>query len=330
MSPDPFFQSNAFAAQQLFAQCRRHCRCRGQNGFCGACIHPECLRLGVDGSVRVGLSAVPEDWFAALTALGSVLQLTRNNVAVLGQIATVPVLQDWRNPVLPRDASGGFAPNLAEHVRFWAVRENSPLGPAYGFEVCDVSGHAFQRIVLTAPANRELFERFVTDHQSPPEEANNWFPPNHSASAQRRRIHAERISFLRTRSESGANYVRRLPVNFLLRMLGAAAAVGLPLRTTHYTPALSRSVLWMPQCVETSAADETVLFAHGDQAGLHLFLPGVSEVWLWQGGCSCCDQEQWTLEIFDASERIALAITVGDAQRESVWREIFLSLAQFN
>lgn len=328
MSPDPFFQSNAFAAQQGFAQCSLLCRCRGQSGFCGACIHPECLRLGADGSVRVGLSVAPEDWFAALTALGNVLHLTRNNVAVLGQIAPVPALQDWRHPVLPRDAGGGFAPNLAEHARFWAVREASPLGPAYGFEVCDVSGHAFQRIVLTAPANRELFERFVTDHQSPPEEVTSWVAPNHSASAQRRRGHIERISFLRTRAELGANYVRRFSTALLSRMLAAVATVGLPLRTTHYTPALLRSGIWTPESIEASAADEAILFAHGNQTGLHLSLPTVSEVWLWQGGCSCCDKKHWSLEIFDASERITLAITVGDPRREFDWRKILLTLDQ--
>jgi hypothetical protein len=330
MSPDPFFQSNAFAAQQVFAQCNLHCRCRGQSGFCGACIHPECLRLGADGSVRVALSAAPEDWFAALTALGSVLQLTRNNVAVLGQIAPIPALHDWRNPVLPRDASGGFAPNLAEHAQFWAVREASPLGPAYGFEVCDVSGHAFQRIVLTAPANQELFERFVTDHQSPPEEVTSWIAPNHSASAQRRRGFDERISFLRTRAKSGADGVRRLSTERLSPLLAAVVAAGLPLRTTHYTPALLRSVIWTPQSVESSAAGEAVWFVHGDQTGLHLFPPAVSEVWLWQGGCSCCDKEHWTLDIFAASERIALAISVGDPRQESAWREILLALAQPN
>jgi hypothetical protein len=330
MSPDPFFQTSAFAAQQVFAQCRRHCRCRGQSGFCGACIHPECLRLGSDGSVRVGLSAAPEEWFGTLSALGSVLHLTRNRVAVLGQIAPVPALQDWRNPVLPRDASGGFAANLAEHARFWAVRETSPAGPAYGFEVCDVSGHAFQRIVLTAPVNRELFERFVTDHQSPPEEVTSWIAPNHSASAQRRRVYAERISFLRTQSKLAANYGCRFPADLLPRMLAAVATAGLPLHTTHYTPALLRSVIWTPQSVEASAADESVRFAHGNQVGLHLFLPGISEVWLWQGGCNCCDKEHWTLEIFDASERITVAITVGDPRLESEWRKILQRIGQHN
>lgn len=330
MSPDPFFQPDSPPAIQAYEYCALHCHCRDQGGFCGARIHPVCLRLGGDGSVRVGLSASPEDWFASLNALGNVLHLTPNKVAVLGQIAPVPALQDWRNPVLPRDAGGGFAPNLAEYARLWAVREASPLGPTYGFEACDVFGHAFQRIVLTAPAYRELFERFVTDHQSPPEEVASWYSPNHSASAQRRRVHTERISLLRAQSARGTKLVRTLPVSVMPRLFAAVAEAGLALRTTHHTPALIHSAIWTPQIPETSSADATVMFVPGDQAGLHLFLPMVAEVWLWQGGCNCCDKEHWTLEVFDANERIALVITVGDLQLESDWREILLTLGHQN
>lgn len=326
MSPDPFFQPEAFGTQPIITACDGSCHGCRHSGFCGACIHPQCLRIGNDGAVRVGLSAAPEDWFATLTELGSVLHLSRNEVAVLGQFGPVPALCDWRNPVLPRDAAGRFAPNLAECAGLWAVREPSPVGVAYGFEMRDVAGLAFQRLVLTAPANRDLFELFVTDHQSPPEEATGWFSPNHAASAQRRRALSGRIPFLRAQHRAGATHVRRLSSELLPEIFNAAARTGLPLRTTHYTAALVRAAIWTPQTREVSAADNRVEFISGSQAGLHLFTAAISEVWLWQGPCDCCANQHWTLEIADHHDRIALAITVGEAQMESAWREILAAL----
>jgi hypothetical protein len=328
MSPDPFFQPGVLWNQSASEHCHSNCRERGPGGFCSACIHPACLRIADDGTVRVGLSAAPEDWFTMLPALGNVLHLTRNAVAVLGQIAPVPTLFDRRNPVLPRDAAGTFTPNLAEHASLWAVREPSPLGPAYGFETRDVSGHAFQRIVLTAPANRELFERFVTDHQSPPNEAAHWFPPNHAASAQRQRALARRIPFLRAQFARPAPSVRALPPRAAAHLFAAAAKQSLPLRTTHYTPALVRAATWTPQTREISSPTNDVEFIHGEASGLHLFPSAIASVWLWQGRCDCCDKQHWTVEIGDALDRIALAITVGDSRLESDWRELLTAVAE--
>lgn len=276
--------------------------------------------------MRVGLSAAPEDWFATLAALGSVLHLSQNEVAVLGQFSALPALADWRNPVLPRDIAGFFAPNLAEHASLWAVREPSPAGVAYGFEARDVSGRVFQRIVLTAPANRDRFERFVTDHQSPPEEATGWFSPNHAASAQRRRALTGRIPFLRAQQADGAPHVRPLSLELLPEIFNAAIEQRLPLRTTHYTPAVVRAVIWTPQRREPASATGRVEFFSGDQAGLHLFNAAISEVWLWQGRCDCCANQHWTIEIADRNGHIALAITVGEARQESEWRKLLLDL----
>lgn len=326
MSPDPFFQPDAIVQPMPIAVCGADCGC-GPGGFCGARIHPDCLRISGDGAVRVGLSAAPEDWFAALPKLGRVLHLSRNDVAVLGQISAVPALSDWRNPVLPRDGSGSFTPNLAEHASLWAVREPSPVGLAYGFEVRDVSGQAFQRIVLTAPANRDWFERFVTEHQSPPEEAVTWFSPNHVASAQRRRALTGRIPFLRAQLANGAPHVRRLPPELLPEIFRAVIHRQLPLRTTHYTPALVRAVIWTPQVHELSSVTATVEFFSGDQTGLHLFPAAISEVWLWQGRCDCCANQHWTIEIADRNGHIALAITVGEASWELAWREMLTAMS---
>ena len=323
MSPDPFFQPDAYPA---FASCSEAQGCNAAGGFCGACIDPECLRVDPDGSVRVGLSTTPEEWFAVLHALGPVLHLTRNTVAVLGQIASVPALTDWRKPSLPREKSGRFAPNLAEYARIWAVREPSPFGPAYGFEACDVSGHAFHRFVLTAPANRECFERFVTEHQSPPEQAATWFPPNYAANSRRQRALNHRIPFLRSRHARDAEATRSLTREMIPALFQVAAAQNLALRTTHYTPALVRTAVWTPQTREHSGVHSEVNFIHGEQAGLHLLVSAIGSAWLWQSHCTRCDQNHWTVELGDIRDGIALAISAGEGRFESTWREILSAL----
>jgi Haemin-degrading HemS.ChuX domain len=326
MSPDPFFQPELGGSESTPDDCQARCPKSRPGGFCGACIDPACLRIGEDGSVRVGLSATPEDWFGTLSALGSVLHLTRNRIAVLGQIGPVPTLGDWRNPVLPRDADARLAPNLAEHASLWAVREPSPLGMAYGFEARDASGQAFQRIVLTAPARRELFEQFVTEHQSPADETIGWFSPNTSASQRRCRAIEERAGFLRSCLAAGSTQIRALPLNFVPRVLNAVARARLPIRTTHYTRALVRAVVWTPEVNEANRATDAVEFIHGENVGLHLQPASVAGVWLRQGRCVCCDQEQWTVEITDANDHVGLAITVGDDRNEAYWREILLTI----
>jgi hypothetical protein len=314
MSPDPFFQPGALGAAGR--ACPIGCPCGGPKGFCSACIHPDCLRISADGAVRVGLSAGPEDWFGMVSALGPVLHLARNEVAVLGQIAPMPRLCDWRNPVLPRDAIGSFAPNLAEYASLRAVREPSPAGTAYGFESRDVSGRAFERIVLTAPANRDGFERFVIEHQSPPEDAVTWFSPNHVAGASRRRIITGRVSILR------ATHLRRLPPEVLLEVLSKVIEREVLFRTVHYTPALIRATTWTPRWRESSGGPGDVELFSDDQTGLHVFPAAISGVWLRPVRCDCCAREQWTLEVADPHEHLALVLAVGAVRQEAAWREV--------
>lgn len=273
--------------------------------------------------MRVSLSAPPEAWFAMLHQLGEVLHLTRNPVAVLGAIAPLPELTDWRNPALPRDPNNALTPNLAHYASLWAVREPSPSGTACGLEARDISGRVFQKVVLTAPARRELFEQFVISHQSPAMEAGNWCSPNHAASQERCRAITQRVGHLRSRLVKNMPYVRQLPVGILHRLLTEAARARLPIRTTHYNLALSRAAVWTPDLPDhTAIGSADVVFYHGDYAGLHLILSAVTGVWLWQARCQCCDKQHWTIEVADANDQIGLAITVGEARLEAQWREL--------
>lgn len=294
--------------------------------FCGARIHPDCLHLGADGSVRVSLSAPAEAWFDTLYQLGEVLHLARNSVAVQGTIAPLPELLDWRNPVLPRDAANGFTPNLAQYASLWAVREPSPSGMAYGLEARDVSGHTFQKVVLTAPARRELFEQFVITHQSPAAEAGNWCSPNHAASAQRCRAITQRVAFLRSRLVKDTPLVRQLPLGTLVSLLTRVAKLRLPIRTTHYHRALNCAVVWTPTAPVAPPEAGGIAFFHGDNVGLHLSLAAVAGVWLWQGRCKCCDKQHWTIEVSDGNDQIGLAITVGDERLEPEWRALLVEV----
>jgi len=200
---------------------------------------------------------------------------------------------------------------------------------AYGFEARDASGHAFQRIVLTAPARRELFERFVTEHQSPPEEAAGWFSPNSRFSTQRCRAIEQRVEVLRARQAAGASQIRQMPVESVSQLFRTWARERLPIRTTHYTRALIRAVVWTPDADETVAGSTSeIQFYHGDNAGLHLHLASIGSVWLWQGRCACCEKEQWTLELADAAGHVSLAISAGNEHEEARWREILLTVQQ--
>jgi hypothetical protein len=262
-------------------------------------------------------------WFDAISRFGEVLRLTRNPVAVMGKLAQIPMLDDWRNPVLPRDGCGGCAPNLAEYASLWAVREFTPLGVLHGLEARDVSGMVFERVLLPVDARRDLFQQFVAEHQSPPEETGHWFPANLIQSARRRASLAGRIPWLRSRWDSGDRNVRRLPVRFVAKLFAAAARMKLPLRTIGYHPAQMRTLRWTPQtCAESARADGALDFFEGDGAGLHLNRRAIASVWLWTGQCSCCTQAQWSVELADSRDQIGLAIMAGDRTVESDWRDL--------
>lgn len=183
LSSDPFFWSRTDFSSQIPKNFCKACPQSRIGGFCGVRIQPECLRIDLNGVVRVRLFTSARTWFDTLAQFEEVLHLTRNPVAVLGKLGQMPPLEDWRNPVLPRDHAGQFTPNLAEYAGLWAVGEASPKGVLHGLEARNNSGAVFERFLLPFGARRELFERFVTSYQSPPEEAGNWFPPNHVWSA---------------------------------------------------------------------------------------------------------------------------------------------------
>jgi len=294
-----------------------------RGGFCGARIHPDCLRIDREGTVRVSLSASPEAWFETITQLGEVLHVTRNPVGVLHRMGNAPVIRCFQNAPLLSDTTGDFLPSLAEFASLWAVRENTPTGALYGLEVRDATRKAFDRIILPEGADHAILSRFVVDYQSPPEEAGGWFSPNHLASANRRRQLAKRIPRLRLQWGTGDRAIRRLPVRFVSKLLTAATLLQVEIRTTVYQPALIRSETWTPQSGPVGPCAESALeFINGDRTSLYLDQRGIASVWLWKGRCSCCSERRWRIEVGDSSDSIGLSIMPGDNTPELEWQNL--------
>jgi putative heme degradation protein len=322
MSPDPFFHLDDLDAMVPSSlDCTRICPRAGQSGFSSARIHPDCLHIENNGTVRVGLSVPAVEWFAILSGLGETLSLSRNSLAVLGQLGGVPVLDDWRNGVLPRESGGLYSPNLAERASLCAVRELSPTGLIHSLEMRDVSGAAFQKVILSEGSHRDLFEQFVTDHQSPSSEAVAWVPANHAASTHRWRGIASRIPLLRFRASNGARDVQRMEKELLTQILQSAGRANFPVRTTIYARGAITGAVWIPKNYEFTDLNP-VQFFHGDLTGLHLNHAQIESVWLWRGRCLCCDDERWTIEVGTARDEIGLAVAAGSEATEGQWRNL--------
>lgn len=295
-------------------------------GFCGVWIEPECLRITSDGMVRVALSVSAEDWFTGLTRWGEVWHVTRNSVVVLGQRSRAPVLEDWRDPVRPRDALNRYALNLAEYASVCAFRDVTEMGEVYGLEVRDLSGTGFERFLLPMGRGHEAFGEWVASHQCAPESAGSWFPPNHGSSAQWRAGLAGRIPWLRQRWIAGHRDVRRLATRRVARLLGMAAGAGLPLRVTSYHAAQNRTVIWTARgCEEGMGWDGSPGFLEGDDTGLCVKGKAMGSAWLWRGSCSCCGAQQWTVEVADTRGTVSLALKAADDSGEETWRDCLRS-----
>lgn len=325
MSPEPFFRTDEYLDSYAHSQTCETCPQATNGGFCGARIQPRCLRIDSVGTVRVSLSATARSWFDTVSQFGEVLHMSRNPVAVMGKLGQAPILNDWRNYVLPRDRSNLFSPNLSEYASLWAVREATSVGVLHGLEARDNSGAAFERYLLPTGARRDLFEQFVTAYQSPPEETGIWTPPNHIWSTQRRAKLAGRIPWLRMRWHAGDRNVRRLPTRFVSRLLAEVAQEQFEIRTGFYHPALTRIAQWMPETCAEAFENGSLQFFHGSGVGLHLNQPSIASVWLWSGKCACCTNHNWSIEVADHRDHIGLAFMAANEAGESKWRDLVRS-----
>jgi len=325
---DLLSQREAVRADLSMSRPRPSCPQPERGGFCVARIHPKCLRIDSQGTVRVSLAASPQVWFETLSRLGEVLHVTRNPISGLTRRGRLPCLGPWPDSPLPTDAARAYRPNLAEYARLWAIRVNSPACGRYGLEIRDAAGMEFERILLPPESDHALFVQFVLDHQSPPEETGSWLPPNHATSTQRRTTLASRIPRLRAQWATGDRGIRRLPSSFVPKLLAAAACCRVQLRTTSYHPALLRRVTWTPQHHgATRVSDDGLELLHGGDADLQLNHRGIRSVWLWKGRCPCCAEQRWSIEVGDGRDHVGLSFAAGEETPELDWRRFIRAVA---
>ena len=324
MFHDSFFRGGSLEPGLVAETCSPSCPGARPGGFCGVRIEPECLRIDRQGKVRVGLSASPGQWFGFLAGLGETLHFKRNPVAVLGRRGRFPLLDDWSHPELPAARRELCSANLAEHGRLWATLEITDAGPRHGLEVEDLARSVFQRVWLTQASRWDLFEEFVTQHQSPPEQAEIWLSPNHARSARRRATLLARVRTLRAQQAAGSPEVRRLPGGALARLLEEAGRAGLPIRTMVYSPAMVQGAVWIPAAQAAPAGlepDAAAFFSDGETR-LWLSSADLSTAWLWCGPCACCGEVRWSVEVADRSDGMSLALRAGTEAHESAWRDV--------
>jgi hypothetical protein len=272
----------------------------------------------------VGLAATPDVWFKFLAELGQLFSLTRNPVATLGVLGNCPNIDNWSDPVLPLASTALAATNLAEYARLWAFRAQNHAGASHGLEIEDATGTRFQRLYLTGATNHERFEEFVLQHQTPPEQAGVWHSPNHASSARRRSVLASRVPWLRERHALHCPYVRPLPEDVVIQILGAATQASFPVRTMLYAPAIILGMVWTPEAVAAShrhGERSTRTFA-SDRTMLRVDPAGVGSAWLWTGPCSCCGETRWSIEVGDHTDGIGVAVLSGEQRLELEWREL--------
>jgi hypothetical protein len=318
----PFFQLDAAADAFAPAEICRVCPMIREGDFCGSPIHPDCLRVDTQGTVRVALTASPQRWFTFIAQLGEVFHLTSNPIGTLGQRVTALQFRLEADSPLPRNAPREYLPNLAGYASLWAIRESSPRRTRYGLEVRDASGMEFERIMLREQSNQEVFGQFVNNCQTPPEQAGSWFPPNHTASLQRCAQLAQRIRRLRGQWATGDRTIRRLPLRFVPKLLAAAARSSLPLCATYYHPALVRRVTWTPRTCADITRDGPERLCHGSDAGLLLDRRGAGSAWLWTGQCSGCSEQRWRIELGDGHDQLGLSLAAGSPAAEAEWRQL--------
>ena len=119
---DSFFRCNPNSVGIPIPRWSLFCPVAKSEGFSGARIQAECLKIDADGNVRVGLAAHPKEWFGMLAHLGDVLHFVRNDAVALTIFGPIPPMENWHNPIFPRDQNFLFAqtwqsiPAFARHA----------------------------------------------------------------------------------------------------------------------------------------------------------------------------------------------------------------------
>jgi hypothetical protein len=297
------------------------------NPFCSSRIRPDCLKIDEHGTARVFLSAPARPFFEALSGLGETLQLTRNRGMIMGSLSTFPVLDDWTNPVFPKNRAGLLAINLAQISDICATCETSEAGPIYGFELYQLDGFTSQKILLTDNSRMSLFSDMTAEWQSAKGNRTPWAPANHAASLSHIRMLRSRVSYLRYREAAIDGSVRSFSLHLARKIFARILAKRFFCKITFYNPAVIRHAAAMPdfECrfEDGSSTIESVM---GADFSLHFNPGGFRSLWLCSGHCPQCGEPHHTLEFGDANDRLSLVISPALKSQETDFRDKLFEL----
>ncbi len=274
-------------------------------------VRPENLRIGRDHSVRVRLRPPWAEFFADLPPLGASFRQIRAPGIMLGQWGIYPgVGFAAEGPASGRELLFDFA--AVESV--YAFKSAALGEECLGFEVLH-HNVPLHRIVVPYGEDAGMFNRIVRTHQArylaygSPEEGEAAEAPWQSGVR-------HRLNLLRM---CPPEVFARVAPSILPVLLEMARREGLVLRTTVYTQPVIQAAEWVPVTVERRPES---VFACDPETSLHLHPGRIAEGCLTVLNCRCCDRKRATLEFFDDTGRLRLAITSAESAGDVTWMRI--------
>lgn len=263
------------------------------------------------------------DWAAfvsELPPLGEVMILTRNEHATLASLRPYPDI--GRTPsghwgvALDRSLSLDFQ----AWRRVTVLRQDSLAGLVRSFEVRDDLGNALHRVCLAPTSPPDAFEALVAFHtQSAGQRSARDGSAKFGGAPWKPKL-ARRFTWLQTLPGSDAREVTPQRLSALLRTVQDAR---LPLRLQLLGQAANQTHTGSLDFFETR---NHWIFCGDASGGLHLHPRGIVSLWLLTQVCPCCSREEWTLEAYDARQRLVLTIRSAGPVHEAAWRELVVAL----
>lgn len=230
---------------------------------------------------------------------------------MLGQWGIYPGVGFAEGPASGRELLFDFA--AVESVYAF---KSAAFGEEYlGFEVLH-HNVPLHRIVVPFGEDTGMFNRIVRTHQARYEAAPGCSEEDESAEAPWQSGVRHRLSLLRM---CPPEVFARVDPAILPVLLEMARREGLLLRTTVYTQPVIQAAEWVPVTVERRANS---VFACDPETSLHLHPGRIAEGCLTVLNCRCCDRKRATLEFFDDTGRLRLAITSAEPAGDAKWMRI--------
>lgn len=279
-------------------------------------IRPENLRIGRDRSVRVKLRPPWGEFFADLPPLGVAYRQTRAPGIMLGQWSIYPGTGfATEGPASSRELL--FDPAVIEAVYAF---KSAVFGEDYfGFEVFNRNA-PLHRISIPHGEGIGAFSRIVRTHQARIENGSYEVGDRECAEAPWQNGVRHRLNLLR---QCPPEVFAKAAPDVLPILMEMARSEEMMLRTTVYTLPLIQAAEWIPRCVEHR---QDGVFAYDEDTSLHVCPGQISSGCLTVLKCRCCDRKRATLEFFDDTGRLNLAITSAEVSGDAAWGRLLARL----